>query len=256
MTRRETCLWIFPVRWAVFVISFIIVGVSGVLIAITFLHRNPMMIHLAVIHAALPWIYIISLAVVGVIGIFGLMASLAGSHGFMVMYRMMFWLITFLIVYIWQIIIFILALVNRAETTEACNKANPSQDYSQTENANVTVEGYTTTLLGLNYGETYGLANCDQAVEAGIIGIAICLFMGGLSMTWFGFIVNRCARSLDVNSMSSRVRNARWDDNLDELQSSYARDRKNAPKYPLKDLKKPSKFSRGLMKMKLKKSHK
>lgn len=100
----------------------------------------------------------------------------------MVMYKIMFWLMTFLIVYIWQIIIFILALVNRTKTTEACNKANPNQDYSQTENANVTIEGYTTTLLGLNYGETYGLANCDQAVEAGVIGIAICLFVGGLFM--------------------------------------------------------------------------
>lgn len=100
----------------------------------------------------------------------------------MVMYKIMFWLMTFLIVYIWQIIVFILALVNRAKTTDACNKANPNQDYSQAGNANVTVEGYTTTLLGLNYGETYGLANCDQAVEAGVIGIAICLFVGGLSM--------------------------------------------------------------------------
>ncbi|KAL7320807.1 54S ribosomal protein L2 mitochondrial [Mucor circinelloides] len=255
MAKRETCLWIFPVRWAVFIISFIIAGVSGAFIAITFLHRNPMMIHLAVIHAALPWVYIIILAVTGVIGIFGLLASLAGSHGFMVMYKIMFWLMTFLIVYIWQIIIFILALVNRTKTTEACNKANPNQDYSHTENANATIEGYTTTLLGLNYGETYGLANCDQAVEAGVIGIAICLFVGGLFITWFAFTVNKCARSLDTNSMGSRARNARWDVNLDELQSAYAKDRKNAPKYPLKDMNGPSKFSRGLMKMKLKKSH-
>lgn len=192
------------------------------------------------------------------------------------MYKIMFWLMTFLIVYIWQIIVFILALVNRAKTTEACNKANPRQDYSQNTNANVTIEGYTTTLLGLNYGETYGLANCDQAVEAGVIGIAICLFVGGLFMvgftcnekkkhykhthtaiqTWFAFTVNKCARSLDTNSMGSRARNARWDDDLDQLQSAYAKDRKNAPKYPLKDMNGPSKFSRGLIKMKLKKSHK
>ncbi len=58
-----------------------------------------MMIHLAVIHAALPWVYIIILgmqihsvqqalvhtnptllAVTGVIGIFGLLASLSVSH--------------------------------------------------------------------------------------------------------------------------------------------------------------------------------
>lgn len=90
-------------------------------------------------------------------------------------------MITFFIVYIWQIIIFILALVNREKTTEACNETQQLQQYNVTT-TNVTIEGYTTTLLGLNTGETYGLANCDQAVEAGIIGIAVLLFIGSLSM--------------------------------------------------------------------------
>lgn len=94
----------------------------------------------------------------------------------------MFWLMTVLIVYIWQVIIFILALTNRKKTTSACDAANPQQDYNSTQNANITIDGYTATLLGLNYGETYGLANCDQAVEAGIIGLAILLFVGGLFM--------------------------------------------------------------------------
>lgn len=49
----------------------------------------------------------------------------------------------------------------------------------------MTIEGYTTTILGLNTGETYGLANCDQAVEAGIIGIAVLLFMGGIFMVCY-----------------------------------------------------------------------
>lgn len=53
--------------------------------------------------------------------------------------------------------------------------------------------------------------------------------------------------------MGSHARTARWDDNLDQLQSAYAKDKKNAPQYPLKDLNKTSKFSRGLMKLKLKK---
>ncbi|KAI7876154.1 uncharacterized protein EV154DRAFT_472610 [Mucor mucedo] len=255
MAKRETCLWIFPIRWGVFVISFIIAGVSAALIGATFLHKNPMMIHLAVIHSVLPWVYIIVLAVTGVIGLFGTIAAIAGNHGFMVFYKIAVWLMTFFLVIIWQIIVFILALVNRSKTTEACNKANPatSQDYNSTENASVSFQGYTTTLLGVNMGDTYGVANCDQAVQAGIIGVAVLLFVGGIVTTWFAFGVNKCARSLDTNYMGSHARTARWDDNLDQLQSAYAKDKKNAPQYPLKDLNKTSKFSRGLMKLKLKK---
>ncbi|GAA5814017.1 hypothetical protein MFLAVUS_007507 [Mucor flavus] len=253
MAKRETCLWIFPVRWGVFVVSFMITIISVALIAATFLHKNPMMIHLAVIHKVLPWVYIIVLAVSGVIGLFGMMAAIAGNHGFMAFYKITVWLLTFFVVGIWQIIIFILALVNRSKTLNACNEANPStQDYNSTQNANVTIEGYTTTLLGVNMGETYGVANCDQAVQAGIIGIAVLLFVGGIFSTWFGLIVNKCTRSLDHGYMGSHARAAHWDDNLDDLQSAYARDKKNAPQYPLKNLNKTSKFSRGLMKLKLK----
>lgn len=107
--------------------------------------------------------------------------DLQGNHGFMAFYKITVWLLTFFVVGIWQIIIFILALVNRSKTLNACNEANPStQDYNSTQNANVTIEGYTTTLLGVNMGETYGVANCDQAVQAGIIGIAVLLFVGGI----------------------------------------------------------------------------
>lgn len=100
----------------------------------------------------------------------------------MVFYRIAVWLMTFFLVIIWQIIVFILALVNRSKTTDACNKANPAsnQDYNSTENASVSFQGYTTTLLGVNMGDTYGVANCDQAVQAGIIGVAILLFVGGI----------------------------------------------------------------------------
>jgi hypothetical protein len=37
----------------------------------------------------------------------------------------------------------------------------------------------------LNPGNTYGFANCGQAVQAGIIGIAILLFVGGIFMVSF-----------------------------------------------------------------------
>jgi hypothetical protein len=45
--------------------------------------------------------------------------------------------------------------------------------------------------LGLNTGETYGLANCDQAVEAGVIGIAVLLFVGSISMVCKIIKINR-----------------------------------------------------------------
>jgi hypothetical protein len=61
---------------------------------------------------------------------------------------------------------------------------------------------------------------------------------------------------VDTYDLGPRTRNARWDDNLDQLQSAYARDRKNAPRYPLKELNSSNqnKFSRGLIKLKLKKN--
>lgn len=259
MRKRETCLWIFPVRWAVFMTSFLVLTVSTSLMAATFLYRNPMMIHLAIIHQILPWVYIVILAATSMVGICGLLAATSGTHGFMVFYKVMFWFMTFFFVYLWQIILFVLAIVNREKTTEACMKANPIQQQQQMnstqEDTNMTIEGYTSTILGLNSGETFGLATCDQAVEAGITGIAVLLFLGSISMTWFAVINGRCARSFEKYSFDSHTRNAHWDDNLDQLQSAYARDRKYAPTYPLKDMNtNTSKFSRGLIKLKLKKN--
>ena len=102
------------------------------------------------------------------------------SYGFMVFYKLMFWFMTFFVVYVWQSVNFVLALVNRSKTVETCNLANPSQELKSAENANDTVKGY--TILGLNTGETYGLANCDQAVEAGVVGLAVLLFIGSIFM--------------------------------------------------------------------------
>jgi hypothetical protein len=102
----------------------------------------------------------------------------------MVFYKILFWLMTILIVFAWQIILFVLALTNRTKTTNACNDANPDNQ-NDNETYNVTVGGYTTSVLGMQLGNTYGLANCDQAVQAGIVGLAILLFVGGLFMVKF-----------------------------------------------------------------------
>jgi hypothetical protein len=102
----------------------------------------------------------------------------------MVFYKILFWLMTILIVFVWQIILFVLALTNRTKTTNACNDAN-RDNQNDNETYNVTVGGYTTSVLGMQLGNTYGLANCDQAVQAGIVGLAILLFVGGLFMVRF-----------------------------------------------------------------------
>jgi hypothetical protein len=71
---------------------------------------------------------------------------------------------TVFIVYVWQIILFVLALVNRSNTIAgACHD-----------------DTTTSSLLGLELGDVYGLANCHQAVEAGMIGLGTMLFIGGI----------------------------------------------------------------------------
>ena len=65
-------------------------------------------------------------------------------------------------------------------------------------------------------------------------------------------MIGRCARSLDKYDFGARTRDMQWGENLDQLHSSYASDRRYAPQYPLKDLNSTSRFSRGLMKLKLK----
>lgn len=89
---------------------------------------------------------------------------------------------TIFIVIIWQLIVFILALTHRPETTDACNLANPQQVTKGTTTTNFTMSGYTTTIMGFNEGNTYGFANCGQAVQAGVVGLAILLFIGGIFM--------------------------------------------------------------------------
>ncbi|KAI8882237.1 hypothetical protein K501DRAFT_324081 [Backusella circina FSU 941] len=232
---KRTCLWIIPIRVGVFIISLLITVVSAALIAATFLHRNPMMIHLSIVHTVLPWMYIAALGVSGVIGLFGIMATITDNHGVMVLYRTLFWLMTVFIVYVWQITLFVLALVNRSKTiVNACH-----DDTTASSNA----------IFGLESGDVYGLANCHQAVEAGMIGLGTMLFIGGIYTTWFAMTIHRYTQQL--SRVTTPNRTSHWDDNLDQLHSAYARDKIHA-KYPLKDLSQQHKFSRGLVKMKAK----
>lgn len=81
-----------------------------------------------------------------------------------------------MIITIWQAVNFVLAIVNRGRTTEACEQANPSGN--ATTGGNSTATGF----LGVSVGDTYGLSNCSQAVEVGLIAIAVLLFVGTLFM--------------------------------------------------------------------------
>lgn len=95
------------------------------------------------------------------------------------------WLLVFFLT-IWEAISFVLALTNRSKALTACSESNPSSNSTgSTDNSadtNITIGGYTTTFLGMKYGDTYGLANCDQAIQADVIGSAILLFVGQLFM--------------------------------------------------------------------------
>lgn len=100
------------------------------------------------------------------------------------LYKFLFWVLTFLLS-IWQTANFVLALINRSKSLSTCQEANPSTNQTSTaENKTISIGGYTTTFLGMELGDTYGLADCGQAVQAGLIGIAILLFVGSL------FLVN------------------------------------------------------------------
>jgi hypothetical protein len=91
--------------------------------------------------------------------------------------KILFWFLFFFLT-IWQAINFILALTNREKATAACNQLNPDQSTGTSTNSTMTLGGYSTTFLGMQYGNTYGLANCGQAVQADVIGNAIILFVG------------------------------------------------------------------------------
>lgn len=99
--------------------------------------------------------------------------------------KFLIWILVFLLS-IWEALSFILALTNRAKSLAACEEANPSSINSTVSNDNSTVSlgGYTATYLGMQIGDTYGLANCAQAVQADVIGSAVMLFVGQL------FLVN------------------------------------------------------------------
>lgn len=92
---------------------------------------------------------------------------------------------------IWEAISFILALTNRAKSLAACEEANPTSAATNgtvsNDNSTISLGGYTATYLGMQMGDTYGLANCAQAVQADVIGSAVMLFVGQLFMVIFFF---------------------------------------------------------------------
>ncbi|KAG1218884.1 hypothetical protein G6F35_007956 [Rhizopus arrhizus] len=149
------------------------------------------------------------------------------------------WLLVFFLT-IWEAISFVLALTNRSKALTACSESNPSSNSTgSTDNSadtNITLGGYTTTFLGMKYGDTYGLANCDQAIQADVIGSAILLFVGQLFMLYTATCVRSYTTKLRERKLGHRLRDLEWDDNLDELASAYRADATNAPKYPLNDI--------------------
>ncbi|KAG0778579.1 hypothetical protein G6F22_011152 [Rhizopus arrhizus] len=233
------CCCIIPLRGGIIIAGLIIGLVYVAVLGATFAHKNPMVMHLAIVHAVLPWVYIgfcIATVVVALITIFS--ASVA-KLGMMRLTKSFLWLLVFFLT-IWEAISFVLALTNRSKALTACSESNPSSNSTgSTDNSadtNITLGGYTTTFLGMKYGDTYGLANCDQAIQADVIGSAILLFVGQLFMLYTATCVRSYTTKLRERKLGHRLRDLEWDDNLDELASAYRADATNAPKYPLNDI--------------------
>ncbi|SAM04720.1 hypothetical protein [Absidia glauca] len=183
MAKR--CCCIIPLRGGSALIGLVIALVSVLLLGLTFAKKNPMIMHLAIINAALPWVYIVVAAASGVVGLYGVLAGSVGKLALMRLYKILFWLL-FFVVCVWQAVDFVLALVYRSQTLDSCQKSSGSAASGSGNSTEVSFGGYTTTFLGMEMGDTYGLADCGQAVQAGVIGLAIMLFLGGLFMVSLG----------------------------------------------------------------------
>ncbi|CAO3611909.1 unnamed protein product [Cunninghamella echinulata] len=234
MAKR--CCCVIPLRAGAALIGAIITLVSILLLGLTFTKKNPMIMHLALINPALPWVYVIVYAVSAVIGLFGIIAGLVGKLPLMRLYKLLFWIFLF-IFSIWQAINFILSLVYRNQSIDTCGKNGGSSETTTDGNKEVSVGGFTTTFLGMEVGDTYGLANCDQAAQADAIGNAILLFFGALFLFYFGTIISSYTRRLRERKLGHRLReDDEWNSNINDLSSAYRADAKAAPRYPLKPL--------------------
>ncbi|CDS02882.1 hypothetical protein LRAMOSA00285 [Lichtheimia ramosa] len=229
MPRR--CCCIFPLRGGVVILSILIAAVSALLVALTFAHMNPMVMHLSVIHAVLPWVAVIIYIATAVIGIYGILAGASGKLALMRLYKLLFWVCLVFILTIWDAITFILALVNRSKSQDACDQANPDQGEGGGGDQSVSVAGYKTTFLGMQLGSTYGLANCAQAVQAGVIGLAILLFVGQIAMFYFATVVGSYTKKLKESTYGHRINDDDWNDNLEGLGAAYRADAQNAQRY-------------------------
>ncbi|CAO3694218.1 unnamed protein product [Rhizopus stolonifer] len=232
------CCCIIPLRGGIVMAGLIIGLLYVALLGATFAHKNSMVMHLAVVHAVLPWVYIGFCIAAVVVALVTLFSSLVAKLGMMRLTKTLLWLLVFFLT-IWEAFSFILALTNRSKALTACAETNPSSNSTSTDNSTdttISVGGYTTTFLGMKYGDTYGLANCDQAIQADVIGSAIVLFVGQLFMLYTAMCVRSYTTKLRERKLGHRLRDLEWDDNLDELASAYRNDAVNAPKYPLHDV--------------------
>ncbi|CAM0142282.1 unnamed protein product [Umbelopsis sp. WA50703] len=218
------CCCIIPLRGGVITIGLLMAAASVALLIATFVHKNPMIIHLEVVNPVLPWVYI------AVTGIYTAFASVVGKLPLMKLDKLLYWLF-FAIVTVWQAVSFVLAIVNRSRSTDACEQANPSGN--ATTSGNSTAQGF----LGVSIGDTYGLANCSQAVEVGLIAIAVLLFVGTLFMIYFGTVISSYCRRLRERQLGHRLRDhSDWDESVMDLTNAYREDARNAPRYQMQPI--------------------
>ncbi|KAI9279372.1 hypothetical protein BY458DRAFT_431915 [Sporodiniella umbellata] len=149
-------------------------------------------IHLFTIHPLAVGVYLTSLGVTGLVAIIGIFVSFNAT------------------------------VISRKSVIAAC-ELRKYQETGNGEDSNM--------LLDFKMGATFGFADCDQAVQAGLIGAACSLFFGCIFMVWNGLLTNRWVLSLDSNRIGWRARNSKWNESLDDMASMYARDKRNSPTY-------------------------
>ncbi|RUS33396.1 hypothetical protein BC938DRAFT_471887 [Jimgerdemannia flammicorona] len=171
MVMVKQCCYCIPLRIASFLIGllFAIDGIAQVVIAI--LHKNPLSMHLTAINPILGWVYIAENALLGVVGLFGILSALVASFALMKWYARAFW-VTTAVTLLWETASFVLAYTRSQETIDSCR--------SQLLNlANTTVIGNVAPVSKNDTeAQTYGEATCEASVKAGLIAIGVILLVG------------------------------------------------------------------------------
>ncbi|RUP50425.1 hypothetical protein BC936DRAFT_139090 [Jimgerdemannia flammicorona] len=160
--------------------------------------------HLTAINPILGWVYIAENALLGVVGLFGILSALVASFALMKWYARAFW-VTTAVTLLWETASFVLAYTRSQETIDSCR--------SQLLNlANTTVIGNVAPVSKNDTeAQTYGEATCEASVKAGMIAIGVILLVGQILQMYFGLVISSYVSQLREQHRGHRLRDTDWD---------------------------------------------